>query len=195
MYETHTPVEDRFAFSARGTFRCSYPAERLALIIAAVSTLFLIFAEYDICFRQYEWFVDNTYAPARASTTFGYIFMGMLTITLILCGVAVKLILSGIVYSYSADKTHFSVVSKKAAFRKTDIYYYDAVAVKYEEYYLFGKWLRGYTVTVITRSLGNVTFEYLFNKSIPDKTPENTPFHMIEERIDTVNDNAAKYGR
>ena len=182
MYETRNPVENRFGFSTQGTFNCSRPTERIALIITGLSTLFLAFAEYAVCYLQNKWYYYNTMAPEMTASTFGLIYVFFLSLTVIAAIIVINFILVGNVYRYRADNKRFSFLSEKAHIRKTDIFYDDVVMVKFDEYRLFGKWLRGFTVTVVTRSLGNITFNYIFNKSITDKTPQNTPFFIIAER-------------
>lgn len=192
MYESRGPAEDRFGYSTQGIFNCARKTERIALMITVSSTLFLAFAGYAFFYMQFEWYRQNTYSPARAASTFGYIYVAFLAVTVIIAWIIISLILSGNVYKYRADATHFSFLSEKARVRKTDIYYNDVVMVKFEEYRLFGKWLRGFYVTIVTRSLGNITFSYIFNKSITDKTPQNTPFFIIAERTQMYLENTVR---
>ena len=96
--------------------------------------------------------------------------------------------MNGVVYRYTADNNVFSVVSEKAGMKKTDIYYNDIVSITYDPYVLFGLIDRGSLVSIVTRSLGTVTFEYIYNKSILSRDRENTPFYIIEQRIEMQND-------
>ena len=98
--------------------------------------------------------------------------------------VVISIILRGVEYRYTADSNMFSFSSQKDNVRKTDIHYNDVIAVKYEERKLFGFIKRGFTVTVMTHSLGYIKLDYLFNKSIKIHTPENTPFSIIEKRAE-----------
>lgn len=197
MYETHTPIEDRFRFSAKGTFYCSKPTERIWIIIIAVSTVIVAVVWYNALFDQLRWYFENgdTYIGGKTAGTMGYIYVFSMAFIIAAVCIIIRFILHGDKYYYSADEKHFSVWSKKAHLRKTDIYYNDVKELRFSEYYLFGKHLRGYTVTISTRTLGDITFEYLFNKSISDKTPENTPFNIIIERVELFRKDAADRGR
>lgn len=183
MYETRSPIDDRFGFSAQGTFRCSRATERISVIIAAVIGFLLLVSGYELIYYLYKeqtlWAQTEPtqYAGVASLSFFGFIIL--LTAGEI---VSLGVILSGKEYRYSANETMFSFSSRSDNVKKTDILYSDVTAVSYTERKLFGKIIRGYTVTIVTRSLGNITLEYLFNKSIPEKLPENTPFRIIEER-------------
>lgn len=184
MYETRSPIDDRFGFSTKGTFRCSLATERIALILTVITGLLLFVAGYNLIYYVYKEHTlyaqtDPTQYAGLASLT----FIGFMIVLITGEAVAAKLILSGRQYRYSANENVFSFSSKKDNVRKTDIFYSDVVSVKYSERKLFGKISRGYTVTIVTRSRGSITIEYLFNRSIPDRTTRNTPFHIIEERV------------
>ena len=197
MYETHNPVEDRFDYYAKGTFRCSHPTERVSIIIVAAVFVFITIAWYAVLFEQLRWYfeINAEIIGVNTAKTIGYVYVFSELFMLAVTAVIIHLILGGIVWNYSADGTHFSLWSEKARTRKTDIYYDDVVSVRYDEYYLFGTWLRGYVVCITTRSAGTIRLEYLFNKSITNKTTQNTPFYIIEERVAMITENAAVYGR
>lgn len=197
MYETRSPVDDRFSFSTKGTFCCAKPSERVTILIVVLSFAFIAVAWYKILFEQLMWYFvnDGTYVGTETARTIGYIYVFSLAFLLAVDIIVIRLVLHGNIYSYSADEKHFSFLSEKAHIRKTDIFYDDVVSVSYDEYYLFGTWLRGYIVYITTRSLGTLRLEYLFNKSIADKTTRNTPFYIIEERVAMITENASIYGR
>ena len=183
MYETHSPIDDRFGFSTKGTFRCSMATERIALTVTVIVGVLLLGAGYSAIYEVYK--AQTLYAqtdPTQYAGVAALTFIGFVIILAVGVSVALKLILSGREYSYSADENKFSFMCAKDNVRKTDIFYSDVVSVRYEERKLLGYFVRGYTVTIITRSLGNITLEYMFNKSIPDRLPTNTPFRIIEER-------------
>lgn len=183
MYESHSPIDDRFGFSAKGTFRCSMATERIALITAVVIGVLLLGGGYTAIYNVYR---EHTLYAQTDPTTYAGVaaltFIGFVILLAIGEAIALKLILSGKEYWYSADANRFSYSSKNDNVGKTDIFYNDVRSVQYEERRLFGRIIRGYTVTIITGSLGTLTLEYMFNKSIPDKSPQNTPFRIIEER-------------
>ncbi len=203
MYEARNPVEDRFAFSARGTFRCSRATERISVIISLVITVIAFAGFYYVWGRQFIYIALLHYddliglsesqrmgfSPISTTHTFFFAMAFALIVVIIVIGeiVALRIILGGVKYNYSADSNIFSFRSQKDNVRKTDIHYNDVIAVRYEERKLFGFIKRGLTVTIISRSLGNVTLLYIRNKSDKECKPENTPFHIIEERIDVQN--------
>ena len=196
MYETQSPVEDRFGFTAKGTFRCSRATERIAVILSLIITAIVFVSFYLIWGRQLIYIYGMHYDELKdlsesqrlgfSPVSTSHIMFFALAFTFVTVIIA-RLILNGVVYQYSADSNIFSFRSEKDNVRKTDIHYDDVIAVKYEERRLLRFIKRGYTVTVITRSLGNVVIEYIFNKSDKEHRPENTPFHIIEERTDIQN--------
>ena len=196
MYETHSPVEDRFGFSTSGTFFCSKQTERISLIIIFGSLIFIAVGWYLVLFDQLKWyFVEKgVQVGTETARTIGYIYIFSMAFIIAGAVIIITNILHGDKYTYSADANRFSFLSEKAHIPKTDIIYTDVVAVRYVEKYMFGR-LKGFDVTVITRSLGNITFRYLINKSITDKTPRNTPFNIIEERLDALTANDVNRAR
>ncbi len=183
MYETHNPVEDRFGFRTQGIFRCAKPSERISIVVIVVCTLLLSLGWYLVLYVQLRWYFGlRTDVGVSASRTMGFLFLGVVTLLVLTAVVLITFILHGNLYSYTANDSVFSFRCDRERIPKTDIRYDDVASVEYREMRLFGKWQRGFEVTVITRSLGSITFRYLFNKSIPNKTHANTPFHIIEER-------------
>ena len=197
MYETHSPVEDRFSFSSKGIFYCSKPTERISIIVIVVSAVLIAVLWYNVLFEQLKWYFvnDGTAVGVDTARTIGYVYVFSMAFLFVIVCIIIKYILHGSKYYYSADAKHFSFRSEKAHVPKTDIFYDDVVSVKFEEHILFGHWLRGYIVSITTRSLGIIRFEYLFNKSISEKTPRNTPFRIIEERVAMLTENDAANGR
>lgn len=193
MYETRSPVDDRFGFSTQGTFRCSIATERISFVITAVIGVLLLYGGYNLIYSVYK--EHTLYAqtdPTQYAGLAALSFIGFIIVLFTGEAIAFKMILSGKLYRYSANETVFSFSSKSDNVHKTDIFYSDVVAVKYEERKIFGKMIRGYTVTIVTRSLGNITLEYLFNKSIANRLPGNTPFHIIEERVEILRQKTEK---
>ena len=204
MYDARNPVEDRFGFSTRGTFRCSRATERISVIISLIVTVIALAGFYYVWGRQYTYIAllhydeliglseEQRMGFSPISTTHTLFFamaFALIAVIIVICEIiALRVILGGVKYDYSADANIFSFRSEKDNVRKTDIHYNDVVAVEYEERRLLGFINRGLTVTIICRSLGNVTLEYIRSKSDKDCRPENTPFHIIEERIDVQNE-------
>jgi len=196
MYETRSPVDDRFDFSAKGIFYCSMSTERTIIIVLIVSAVIIAVLWYNVLFDQLRWYFDKggTAVGVDTARTIGYVYVFSMVFLIVVICCIIRFILYGNKYYYSADSKHFSFRSEKAHIPKTDIFYDDVITVRYDEMYLFGIWFRGYTVTVTTRSLGAIRFDYLFNKSSPDKTPRCTPFSIIEERVAMITENEA-FGR
>ncbi len=193
MYEAYNPVEDRMGFSTRGTFRCSRATEQISVILAFIITL-MIFAAFYFMWKEQFMYIYSMNERTDHSLFFALGFSGITAVIIIVFIVAVSFLLGGVEYSYTANENMFSFVSKKDGVRKTDIHYNDVIAVSYKQRRLFGIFDRGFTVTIITHTLGNVTLLYKHNRSIKVHSPENTPFHIIEERMDIQNEKQ-KYGR
>ncbi len=193
MYNGRNPIEDRFGFQTRGTFRCSRGSERIMLILSFIITFLIISTFYYIWGEQYKYIyhLHEVFNSMTGSTDhsmgFALIFTFITSLILIVEIVAVKAILNGVEYNYSADENIFSFVSKKDGVRKTDIHYNDVVSMTFDKRVIFGFIDRGYTVTINTRSLGSIELEYLHNKSSVNHEPEYTPFHIIAERTTIQN--------
>ena len=183
MYNTGSPIEDRFQFRTQGSFKCARPTEGILIIalIAAAVVVWLLF--YEIWGQQFK-FVYEMHEKTDHAFFFAFAFSMITLVLIILTVFIIKLIMNGIDYHYTADNNMFSFYSEKAGIKKTDIHYTDIVRITYEDYHLFGLIDRGYLVSIVTRSLGTISFEYLHNKSIRVHDRENTPFYIIEQRID-----------
>lgn len=200
MFESRSPVEDRMGFRTQGVFRCSRATEPITVVLSLIITVIVLVGFYYIWGEQFKYIYHlgeklGASGSTRHSAGFALVFSFVTAVIIIAEIVAVKLIFNGVEYRYTANANVFSFVSKKDGVRKTDIYYDDVVAVSYEERKLFGLFSRGYTVTIITHSLGNVVILYLFNKSIRVHSPENTPFRIIEERVQMRENSMQSYGR
>ncbi len=188
-------------FSTRGIFRCSRASERILVILSLIITVIVFAGFYFVWGEQFKYIyhlpekfgIDQV--RTQHSMGFALIFSAITAVIIIVEIVALKIILGGVEYHYMANANMFSFASHKDSMRKTDIYYDDVVAVSYEDRKLFGLFSRGYTVTIITHSLGNVVVLYMFNKSIKVRSPENTPFHIIEERVQMRENIMHSYGR
>ena len=193
MYGSANPVEDRFGFKTRGKFRCSRSTERISVILVFVITVIVFIVFYRVWGAQLLYIYGMHYETAGnvavSHIQFFALAFSLITLFIFAAGfVAVKIILIGVEYSYTADSNVFSFCSAKDNVSKTDISYSDVIAVRFDERRLFGLIKRGYTVTIITHTLGTVTLEYIFNKSISEKSPENTPFNIIKIRSDKADE-------
>ena len=184
MYETRNPVEDRFRFRTQGMFRCSRSTERIGLLVSFIVTLFVYSGGYGVMFGIYK---ETTLWAETDPFTFGGVasltFFAFTVIVIVGETIAVRIILSGRVYRYSANDVIFSFMSEQDKVRRVDIRYDDVLSVSYMPRKLFGIIDRGYTVSVVTGSLGIITFDYIHGKGIGSRTPANTPFRIIEERM------------
>lgn len=192
MY-SRSPIEDRFRFQTRGTFRCSRPSERILIIICVIAAVLLWWAIFEIWGAQFRYIVhlsDDTIFEGKTphSLFFAVAFSFFTLVDVIIAGIVIKNITKGIEYHYTADENMFSFYSTKGGIKKTDIHYNDITAINYEQRVLFGMLDRGFTVTIDTRSQGTITFCYIYNKSAPTHGRENTPFYIIEERLKMQND-------
>lgn len=195
VYQSKTPIEDRFQFRTQGRFRCARPTEGILIIISVILAVVIWIVFYEIWGQQFKFIYDMHEKTDHAF--FFAVAFSMITFGLILCTIIIiKMILNGVDYHYTADNNMFSFYSEKAGIIKTDIHYSDVVEISYENYHLFGLIDRGFLVSIVTRTLGTVSFEYLHNKSILSHDRENTPFYIIEQRINAQfeKSNAMKRG-
>jgi|GEM_PF-3109740 len=182
LYGTYSPVEDRMGFSTKGIFKCSRATEQISVIVSIAVGIAVYALFYTIWGEQFI-YIFNMHNRPDHWLFFAIAFFFVCIIIFIVELIVIHRLLRGVDYHYTANMNVFSFYSVKAHVRKTDIHYNDVVAVNYEERKLFGLIKRGYTVTIITHSLGTITLYYIFNKSIKVHIPANTPFYIIEQRM------------
>ncbi len=186
-FNSSTPIEDRFSFHTQGRFQCARSTE--GILIAAVIVLAIVvwLIIYDLMGQQFKFVFymhEKTDHAFFFAIAFAFITLALVLITVFM----IKAIMNGIEYHYTADSNMFSFYSEKAGVKKTDIHYYDVVSITYDQLILFGMIDRGFIVSITTHSLGTITLEYIYNKSIRARGHENTPFHIIEKRIEMLSE-------
>lgn len=160
--------EQRFGFRAKGEFRCSFPFEApLAAVAAAILVWGEIYFLLNYQVLAFSW--KNLIAPLIVMIVWGFFWLWM-----------VRIAYSGMTCRYEADDKEFRI---NKPFNKLDIFYYaDIESVKYKPIkYLVGGRLRGYRVKVNTR-YREYNYKYIFSRNKLKTAPEDSPFHIIEER-------------
>ncbi len=163
-----SPVDDRFEFSRKGSFRCRNDLEVLYSVItvlAAIAFLVLVFSIYppSMSLAYYVFGILRIFAPPAC---------------VLACIAIIRVILMGYEYKFTANEEKMLIVCPKIDLR-CDIYYDKVKNVAYDEYRMFGK-IRGYHVTV-TCTDQTFRFDFVFpSKCI--RHEDYTPFRILEER-------------
>lgn len=159
--------EQRFGFRAMGEFRCSFPFETG---FSAIVWGFLLLGELSFLMRYYElsFRFNNLLTPMVIMMVWGFFWLWM-----------VRISFTGMTCRYEADDKEFRIT---APFNRNEVFYYaDVEAVSYKPIkYLTGR-VRGYRVTIKSRYRA-YNYKYIFSKNKLKTAPEDSPFHIIEER-------------
>ena len=162
--------EDRFGFKAKGTFRCAYKRELSLCVIALVITALLI-ALSSVVSRHIQ---ENNWFP------FAEIFMfALLGAASVMIGIGLlRMVLIGRLLSYEADEKEFAITEKNGS--KTVIYFCDVTGVDYKPVKLLWR-VRGYKAQIHTK-YRTIEYKYVFSRNKVVRSPEGSPFIIIEER-------------
>ena len=163
-------VEERFGFKAKGEFRCKGWFEVPLTVVGLALVIPGALGIFDFLF-------NHTFGGGRPAIPFVIVAWAMF------CWWIVRIAHTGVTYRYEADDKEFRIYEPKG---HTEILYYpDITSVGYDPmYYLNGK-VRGYVVTITTK-YRILTYSYIFSGNRLYKTPEGSPFYIIEERAGLV---------
>ena len=129
------------------------------------------------------WVIDIRMQLNAASIIYGIVLDALKLATIpmapLLSVAVTRVIRSGILYNYTANEEKMLITCPKLDLR-ADIYYKNVLHVEYENIMFLGK-IRGYNVTIYSKD-GTFTFNYLFPAKDTIRTPDITPFRIIEER-------------
>ena len=167
-----TVNEVMFGYNSSGTFRCAYGNEKPLLILTAVISFLVIAAIYSGLF-----FVNVTLIGGESAMFFAIATVCALCIWVCVCLTVMNFILHGKEYSYHADEQKITIYGDG---KNVDFFYMNVISVSYDPLMFLGR-QRGFLITVLTRK-GTYRIKYVFLRNDVRKSPELTPFHIIEER-------------
>jgi hypothetical protein len=162
----------RFSYTRTGEFRVRCKAE------TPLTIFFLLLIPAGIILVA---FLTNDYlkeVPQLGELlSYVYSFWGML------CLFIISAIRAGVTCKYYADQNEFKITDnhKHAEY----LFYSDIVSVDYDPIKLFSCVPRGFRVT-ITTEYRTIVYDYLFFGNFGSSSPEDTPFHLLETRVQAV---------
>ena len=162
----------RFSYTRTGEFRVRCKAE------TPLTIFFLLLIPAGIILVA---FLTNDYlkeVPQLGELlSYVYSFWGTL------CLFIISAIRAGVTCKYYADQNEFKITDnhKHAEY----LFYSDIVSVDYDPIKLFSCVPRGFRVT-ITTEYRTIVYDYLFFGNFSSSSPEDTPFHLLETRVQAV---------
>ncbi len=162
----------RFSYTRTGEFRVRCKAE------TPLTIFFILLIPAGIILVA---FLTNDYlkeVPQLGELlSYVYSFWGML------CLFIISAIRAGVTCKYYADQNEFKITDnhKHAEY----LFYSDIVNVDYDPIKLFSCVPRGFRVT-ITTVYRTIVYDYLFFGNFGSSSPEDTPFHLLETRVQAV---------
>ena len=159
----------RFSYTRTGEFRVRCKAETLLtivfLILIPVGIILIVFLTKD--------YVKEV-PQLGELLSYMYGFWGML------CLFIIGAIRAGVTCKYYADQDEFKITDNH---KHTEyLFYSDIVSVDYDPIKLFSCVPRGFRVT-ITTEYRTIVYDYLFFGNFGSSSPEDTPFHLLEARV------------
>ena len=162
----------RFSYTRTGEFRVRCKAE------TPLTIFFLLLIPAGIILVA---FLTNDYlkeVPQLGELlSYVYSFWGTL------CLFIISAIRAGVTCKYYADQNEFKITDnhKHAEY----LFYSDIVSVDYDPIKLFSCVPRGFRVT-ITTEYRTIVYDYLLFGNFGSSSPEDTPFHLLETRVQAV---------
>lgn len=161
--------DGRFSYTKTGEFRVRCKAETpLTIIFLSLIPVgdFLIFKLVE--YLQLEMDVNVGQLLDYAC----YFWAG-------LCVFIMGAIRAGVTCKYYADQNEFKITDNH---KHTEyLFYADITGIEYTPIKLFSKIPRGFRVK-ITTEYRTIVYDYLFFGNFGSTSPEDTPFHMLEQR-------------
>lgn len=162
----------RFSYTRTGEFRVRCKAE------TSLTIFFILLIPAGIILVA---FLTNDYlkeVPQLGELlSYVYSFWGTL------CLFIISAIRAGVTCKYYADQNEFKITDNH---KHTEyLFYSDIVSVDYDPIKLFSCVPRGFRVT-ITTEYRTIVYDYLFFGNFGSSSPEDTPFHLLETRVQAV---------
>ncbi len=162
----------RFSYTRTGEFRVRCKAE------TSLTIFFILLIPAGIILVA---FLTNDYLKEvpQLGELLSYVYSFWGTLCLFIIGA----IRAGVTCKYYADQNEFKITDnhKHAEY----LFYSDIVSVDYDPIKLFSCVPRGFRVT-ITTEYRTIVYDYLFFGNFGSSSPEDTPFHLLETRVQAV---------
>lgn len=107
-----------------------------------------------------------------------------------LCVFIMGAIRAGVTCKYYADQNEFKITDNHKHVEY--LFYADIANVEYIPIKIFGCLPRGFRV-IITTEYRTITYDYLFFGNFRSTSPEDTPFHLLEQRAYACQEPAPQY--
>ncbi len=192
MFTSFSPNEERFGFSEKGFFYCSYKAEYAIKIVSTIICaaillgVVIFFVIYQLSFSDYD--VNDLFSKMMHSMP-THLSLYLISVSIIIADIAIYMIIIGIVkagqkYSYHATESSFTIYPPNNG-SPIVINYNDVKGVMYEERkFFFSDY--GYYVTIITKE-GCRKYSYVHSARSRKGGYKGTPFYIISERSALIN--------
>ena len=173
---------ERFGFSDSGTFRAAGGHEGGHLLAVICGDILLV-----IVLRFFIFMLSGEFYTGKENV-FARVLWLILSFAVVIASVgAMRIALSGAVFRYSTDNEKFVFWPEKDPSGKTYIYYSDIVRMDISERKAAFLKPHGFNVTFVTRSLGNITIQYLHSAKVRRARGfDSTPFAVIADRLDAL---------
>lgn len=162
----------RFSYTRTGEFRVRCKAE------TSLTIFFILLIPAGIILVA---FLTNDYLKEvpQLGELLSYVYSLWGTLCLFIIGA----IRAGVTCKYYADQNEFKITDNH---KHTEyLFYSDIVSVDYDPIKLFSCVPRGFRVT-ITTEYRTIVYDYLFFGNFGSSSPEDTPFHLLETRVQAV---------
>lgn len=162
----------RFSYTRTGEFRVRCKAE------TSLTIFFILLIPAGIILVA---FLTNDYLKEvpQLGELLSYVYSFWGTLCLFIIGA----IRAGVTCKYYADQNEFKITDNH---KHTEyLFYSDIVSVDYGPIKLFSCVPRGFRVT-ITTEYRTIVYDYLFFGNFGSSSPEDTPFHLLETRVQAV---------
>ncbi len=165
---TGNSYEERFGFSAKGSFNCRNKKEPILIAVVVAATLALWFVAYL-----------NIVAPQFVPLLRLLAFVLVTAVCFCIGGGAVRVVMAGNRFFYEADEKEFRIYRERGGNKILieTFYYVDVVGVEYRKMVPF----RGYLVIVSTK-YRQYKYQYLFRGVKSTRDEEHCPFSILEQR-------------
>lgn len=162
----------RFSYTRTGEFRVRCKAE------TSLTIFFILLIPAGIILVA---FLTNDYLKEvpQLGELLSYVYSFWGTLCLFIIGA----IRAGVTCKYYADQNEFKITDNH---KHTEyLFYSDIVSVDYDPIKLFSCVPRGFRVT-ITTEYRTIVYDYLFFGNFGSSSPEDTPFNLLETRVQAV---------
>lgn len=207
MYTSYGINNERFGFSAKGSFRCAYENQRpiiivFPIIMAVLAVIWVItfLITRDMVLNQTP--VDlaqiSVYQTAKIGVLmFGFdtavygtnvialvVILCLMGITLLAYGIILGILRSGRIYTFSADDSYFEIKPPDKNTPAIFIRYDDVIMVYGEERkFIFAE--HGLDITIQTKGK-NYFFRYVHTPESRINGLSETPFNILMERAGLI---------